>query len=82
MVQSTHPVNGVRLMDVRIPGGRMADNLLPIHLEICVDILAANAYTIAGPPRLRRRLIYHEPGESRQEKLNRKMDSLFAILAG
>ncbi len=82
MVQSTHSVNGVRLMDVRIPGGTMAWNLQPIHLEICVDILAANAYTTARLPRLRRRLIYHEPGESRQEKLNRKMDSLFAVLAG
>ena len=42
MVQSTQLVNGVRLMDVRIPGGMMAWNLQPIHLEICVDILAAN----------------------------------------
>ena len=81
MVQSTQSGNGIRLMDVRIPGGRMTGNLLPIHMEICVDILTANAYTTAGPPRLRRRLIYHEPGESRQERLNRKMDSLFAVLA-
>ena len=82
MVQSTQLVNGVRLMDVRIPGGMMAWNLQPIHLEICVDILATNAYTTARLPGLRRRLIYHEPGESRQERLNRKMDSLFAVLAG
>ncbi len=82
MVRSTQSVNGIRLRDVRIPGDRMAGNLLPIHLKICVDMLAANAYTTGGPPRLRRRLIYHEPGESRQEKLNRKMDSLFAALAG
>ena len=82
MVQSTQSVNGIRLMDVWIPGSRTAGNLLPIHLEVCVDIPAANAYTTAGPPGLCRRLIYHEPGESRQEKLNRKMDSLFAVLAG